>query len=1552
MNNHKSGNRKCDICSVNFVTYHEELEHEFSLMHHIRLDERKQKSKSPSHTCSLCKLIMPSLKCYVNHLEGKKHKTYLARFRENDKEIIERIKKEKKKILKTNYSKQRMNVVKTPCKNTKQKLKNENVMRNSVATIPSLKSTYKETEKYTSAFPKLYNEQEYNKSADWNYYNNDYFSNDNYDFMTEGNFFTNEQQTNDDFQNSSAETENWDYQSWNTRYCYQQWNGTSPNMYDWTQCSSNAKYYNKSVRTKFNTYNDDSNNKINNNNNNNSLENYYDQREIRYKKWGSQNKCNLPVNKYKYVNPAVKINKSGFEKKKNSTTENKEKFTGRVRVKGLFPKETLMNTNSKKSNTRAFNFSASSLNKNFENSGRKVKKFEKESLQSFHVRFNDINNDNDHDHDHDQANNVIANSNSENSLINKSNKENKTKTEILNDKYDKKNDNEYSVTVNENKFTSEIKDTDKVNKTLFTDNDNFTTKKSNAEQKIGEDAQESTLNNEQDISRCNTKLYKLSQLIEKSDIEISANNKELINRLVNFPRSRKEQIRLEQWIKQHIKTKKRLTLPRFNLQFGPSETSKERTDSSILHSMVSEVVNSLPEKVLSSVVSALKNCETDNLEQSTQNDDSKTVIDKKSSSLKQNISSESVNNSELTYNDKLQWLENWITYNLPMTEENITTPKVEVFPSENIFDQNNENTTENDSGQNDNHIKKNKHSNKDHKVEDICTVKIKTEKDSDEESDITVQLENETETTSQQENDENVVSFSKIHNSETVSPLKTNPESTYSNEGLVNLSIDQHVILNNKIKVEPTDIDEMQILDSNNMNNNLDNFQNNNINIDKNFTSMPQMVETNLFSNHSLSDCYSSSINEMINTENMPCTNELSEQRKLESLNATNIIHSSTELRPGSSSSQTLIQDMLAISQKEENLRILGQKIDQNIIYLMKLIEERKKKRAEIYQEEAQLRSVRIQLLHKLQGIQNNQEAFHTETKLNYPENNSSFVNKCALPEFENFPDISHATTLSDSNELGIFPFNLDETIVYPNSANLENQRIEKPNDDDKIKLRDSDKISKNKAKKTEISRKRTHSAESLDNSLDKRKKLKNNINKKKELTAKKLKLDENVITTETQANFAKILTENHSESTVNNHMKNEQFSLTGKENIEKSNSIYEKTNEICRKDSDVEESSENKTSALLYEKENIAVDKLEAHNSPIVDLKVQDGYLYTCSSDMTAKKFDLKNPTNVMSFTGHQKTVTSIHIIKLEGQKEVFTASLDGCLRCFNDQTGSCLQTVELQTPILCIAEGWGKLYLGLHSGRVSIYSLITRKVVDFIQCSTSAISCISTAAEGAQRILCIASYDKAMTVWDVQSGLLLRCLEGQIKPPCSVKISGNIVYTSTTERTCLIHNLSSGKLQKVLNWPSSATGLYVMPKFILSCSFDGLVRCYAKEKWMLYSMYYGAGKSSVLCMDIYKDWVFTGNRNGIIEAFKFNPQYVVPCQFGKCYFRFGRIEDLKYHIKNDHILNINSKLKTCAWRGCEEEFLSLSDEEKRNHILHHMKNNCTPLLELESFS
>ncbi|XP_023228604.1 zinc finger protein 106-like [Centruroides sculpturatus] len=173
----------------------------------------------------------------------------------------------------------------------------------------------------------------------------------------------------------------------------------------------------------------------------------------------------------------------------------------------------------------------------------------------------------------------------------------------------------------------------------------------------------------------------------------------------------------------------------------------------------------------------------------------------------------------------------------------------------------------------------------------------------------------------------------------------------------------------------------------------------------------------------------------------------------------------------------------------------------------------------------------------------------------------------------------------------------------------------------------------------------------------------------------------------------------------------------------------------------------------------------------------------------------------------------------------------MDGCLRCFNDLNGQCLQVVEVNSPILCVAKGWDRLYLGLHSGKVSVFSLTTKRIIDVIHCAECAISCIATAAEGAQKILCIASYDTALTVRDAQSGLLLRCLEGQIKPPCSIRISANIVYTSTTERTLLIHNLSSGKLQKVLNWPSSATGLHIMPKFILSCSFDGLVRCYTKE-------------------------------------------------------------------------------------------------------------------------
>ncbi|XP_023228587.1 putative uncharacterized protein DDB_G0277255 [Centruroides sculpturatus] len=425
--------------------------------------------------------------------------------------------------------------------------------------------------------------------------------------MSKGNFHSPDKQ-NVGYQNSFTEADHWNYQSWNTRYFYQQWNGQFSNR---SSSHQSDEYYNNSSGRNFNSYSDNSNtDKFNNSSVENNNNNYCRQQ-----------------------------NKYGINNQERGYVDN-------TRAKGTFPKQKLLNINSgAKLNTQFPNQFISSSNKNSQNSNVKVRNIEIEpSKSTSHIRFNDLD---------DTVVNVFEDKEvNENFEIQNSDEKNGKKTES----------DELLIKRNQN---NSVQQTDKVEiLSSHIKNENGGLEKSNlSEEENKNSTDKNSPNIEQDTTNCTGKLYKLSQLIEKSEMEIGAYNKELINRLVNFPRSRKEQIRLEQWIKQHIKTKKRLTLPRFNLQLGPSENSKEKNKNSpsILHSMVSEVVNSLPENVLNSVVSALKNGEIENIEQNVQNDGKKFKNNK-----------------------------NWITYNLPRTEENVIIKTEASQSTENDSDQDNE----------------------------------------------------------------------------------------------------------------------------------------------------------------------------------------------------------------------------------------------------------------------------------------------------------------------------------------------------------------------------------------------------------------------------------------------------------------------------------------------------------------------------------------------------------------------------------------------------------------------------------------------------------------------------------------------------------------------------------------------------------------------------------------------------------------------------------------------------------------------------------------------
>lgn len=67
---------------------------------------------------------------------------------------------------------------------------------------------------------------------------------------------------------------------------------------------------------------------------------------------------------------------------------------------------------------------------------------------------------------------------------------------------------------------------------------------------------------------------------------------------------------------------------------------------------------------------------------------------------------------------------------------------------------------------------------------------------------------------------------------------------------------------------------------------------------------------------------------------------------------------------------------------------------------------------------------------------------------------------------------------------------------------------------------------------------------------------------------------------------------------------------------------------------------------------------------------------------------------------------------------------------------------------------------------------ALQTDRNIDAYVCSDRPISCISSATEGAQKVILVAAYDSTVFVLSATSGLLIRILEGHTKTVFSLQV------------------------------------------------------------------------------------------------------------------------------------------------------------------------------------
>ncbi|KAJ7988805.1 hypothetical protein DPEC_G00313010 [Dallia pectoralis] len=363
-------------------------------------------------------------------------------------------------------------------------------------------------------------------------------------------------------------------------------------------------------------------------------------------------------------------------------------------------------------------------------------------------------------------------------------------------------------------------------------------------------------------------------------------------------------------------------------------------------------------------------------------------------------------------------------------------------------------------------------------------------------------------------------------------------------------------------------------------------------------------------------------------------------------------------------------------------------------------------------------------------------------------------------------------------------------------------------------------------------------------------------------------------------------------------------------------------------------------------EQEQPSEGAFEGHQEAVNAMQVHMGLLYTCSGDRTVRAFNLVTRKCVAVFEGHSTKVNCLLVSSGAGlQHRLYSGSSDQTIRCYSLRTKECVDQFSLPDRVLCIHNRWKVLYAGLANGSVVTFSLKTNKQLDVFDChGPRAVSCLSTAQEGARRILLVGSYDSTISVRDAKSGLLLRSLEGHSKTVLCMKVVNDLVFSGSSDQLVHAHNIHTGELVRVYKGHSHAvTVVAVLGKVMVTACLDKLVRVYELQTHDRLQVY-GGHTDMVMCMVIHKSMVYTGCYDGSVQAVKLNLIQNHRCWWHGCSLIFGVLAHLQQHLLQDHA-SPNTQTFKCRWKNCNEFFASRNGSKQGapKHMLKHAEEEQT---------
>ncbi|XP_053405963.1 zinc finger protein 106-like [Mercenaria mercenaria] len=326
-------------------------------------------------------------------------------------------------------------------------------------------------------------------------------------------------------------------------------------------------------------------------------------------------------------------------------------------------------------------------------------------------------------------------------------------------------------------------------------------------------------------------------------------------------------------------------------------------------------------------------------------------------------------------------------------------------------------------------------------------------------------------------------------------------------------------------------------------------------------------------------------------------------------------------------------------------------------------------------------------------------------------------------------------------------------------------------------------------------------------------------------------------------------------------------------------------------------------------------------------------GDLYVCYNGSEIRRFELKTGRILKELDCSPYLVNCLHVTSIEGRGDVlYTGGTCKKLMLFEPQKFSLITTFDYTERITCFHENWGRLFVGLSDGGISVRSLKTDKELNCFSCTTSVIYSIGSSSAGMTKMLCLATADKVIYVLDAITGLLITMLEGHTQSPRCLQVYGENVVSGGADQALTVHSITTGDLYKMTDCGHTVTHIWCDTSTIYTAGCDHMVRTFnydLKTGEVLQT----TGRGIVTCGIVKDKMVIVGKRDGGVEALMLDKLSKLTCKFGTCSLQFGVFSHLKLHVLSEHV---SDKASHCTHRECNHIFVK--QDNRREHILSHL--------------